>query len=481
MTPLWTSEEAARATGGRAQGHWKARGVSIDTRTLIPGDLFVALKAERDGHDFVASALERGAAAALVSRIPDGVTPDAPLLLVDDVLPALEDMARAARARFSGKVVAVTGSAGKTGSKEMLRTALGAQARVHAAEKSYNNHWGVPLTLARMPADADYAVIEIGMNAPGEIAPLSRLARPDVSIITTVAAVHLAAFANVEGIAREKASIVQGMDPGGTIILNRDIPTYPTLLRAARRAGVRVVRFGATGRPEYRCLDVRVTGNGTSVSARKGSEKFLYHVSAPGKHLALNALAVLAAIDALGADMGRAALSLSSWTSPEGRGARWNVVMGPGGLDGNILLIDESYNANPAAMEAALDVLASEEPEDGVGRVSRGRRIAFLGDMLELGESEKAIHAALADIPSMASVATVHCAGPLMKALHDALPVARRGEWFSSSEKMAAKTGKLLDAGDIAMVKGSLGSRMGCVVDAVKRMGVAVPANKSEE
>ncbi len=481
MSPLWTSADAARATGGTTQGNWEATGVSIDTRTLAPGDLFVALSAQRDGHDFVAAALDKGAAAALVSRIPDGVAPDAPLLLVDDVLPALEDLARASRKRFSGKVVAVTGSAGKTGSKEMLRTALGAQASVHAAEKSYNNHWGVPLTLARMPADADYAVIEIGMNAPGEIAPLSRLTCPDVSIITTVAAVHLAAFADVQAIAREKVSIVQGMEPGGTIVLNRDIPTYPTLLRAARRAGVRVVRFGASGRPEFKCLDVRVTGNGTSVSARKGSGKFLYHVSAPGRHLALNALAVLAAVDALGADMGRAALTLSSWTSPEGRGARWDVVMGPGGLDGHILLIDESYNANPAAMEAALDVLASEEPEDGVGRVSRGRRIAFLGDMLELGESERAIHAALADIPSMASVATVHCVGPLMQALHEALPVAKRGEWFSTSEKMAAKAGKLLDAGDIAMVKGSLGSRMGCVVDAVKRMGASVPANKSEE
>ena len=265
---LWTRDEAAAATGGASPRPWSASGVSIDTRSLAPGDLFVALTAARDGHDFVAQALANGAAAALVSRRPEGVPEDAPLLVVPDVLEALRALGRAARARFAGRVVAVTGSVGKTGSKEMLRTALGAQGSVHAAEKSFNNHWGVPLTLARMPADRDFAVIEIGMNAPGEIAPLARLARPHVALITTVEAVHLAAFRDVRGIAREKAAIFEGLEPGGAAVINRDIATYPILLAAARRAGARAVRFGRTGRPEFRLMEVRV---GASCHLRRGA------------------------------------------------------------------------------------------------------------------------------------------------------------------------------------------------------------------
>ena len=234
--PLWSRDAAVAATGGASARDWAASGVSIDTRSLQPGDLFVALSAARDGHDFVADALAKGAAAALVARRPEGVAADAPLLVVPDVLDGLRALARAARARFAGRVVAVTGSVGKTGTKEMLRTALGVQGTVHAAEKSFNNHWGVPLTLARLASDRDFAVIEIGMNAPGEIAPLARLARPHVAMITTVEAVHLAAFRDIRGIAREKAAIFQGLEPSGVAVLNRDTTTYPILLAAARRA-----------------------------------------------------------------------------------------------------------------------------------------------------------------------------------------------------------------------------------------------------
>lgn len=482
MTPvLWTRDAAAAATGGASPRDWCASGVSIDTRTLKPGDLFVALKDARDGHDFVAEALAKGAAAALVARRPEGVAADAPLLVVPNVLEGLRALARAGRARFGGKLVGVTGSVGKTGSKEMLRSALSAQAaRVHAAEKSFNNHWGVPLTLARLPADADFAVIEIGMNAPGEIAPLARLARPDVALITTVAAVHLAAFADLGGIAREKAAIFEGLGAGGVAVLNRDIESYPLLMAAAKRAGARPLRFGATGRPEFRLVEARVAETGTSVKARVRGAPFLFKLAAPGRHLALNALGVLAAIEALGGDIARAGLALARWVPPEGRGARWTVMLGPAGLDGAITLIDESYNANPAAMAAALEAFAGTQPRDGVGRVARGRRIAFFGDMLELGPNERDLHAALARVPALASVTTVHCAGPRMRALYDALPQGQRGEWFKTAEDMAARARRLLDAGDIAMVKGSLGARTACVVEAIKGMGEARPPETLE-
>ena len=231
---LWTSSEAAQATGGRATTKWEANGVSIDTRTIQPGDLFVALTAARDGHDFVSQALENGASSALVSRIPDDLTEDAPLLIVEDVQAALEALGRAARARTKARVVAITGSVGKTSTKEMLAAVLADQGRTHASVASYNNHWGVPLTLARMPADTQFAVIEIGMNHPGEIAPLAKMARPHVAIVTTVAAAHLEAFESIDGIAAEKGSICEGLEPRGVAVLNGDVPTYPILEQAAR-------------------------------------------------------------------------------------------------------------------------------------------------------------------------------------------------------------------------------------------------------
>jgi UDP-N-acetylmuramoyl-tripeptide--D-alanyl-D-alanine ligase len=362
----------------------------------------------------------------------------------------------------------------------MLRAALGAQGKVHAAEKSFNNHWGVPLTLARMPEDADHAVIEIGMNAPGEIAPLARLARPHVAIVTTVAAVHLAAFRDVEGIAREKGSIFEGLEPDGAAVMLRDIPTYPILLAAARRAGARVVRFGATGRTEFRLTEATVCEACTTAAALVRGRRFLFKLQAPGRHLAMNALGVFAAVEALGGDVARAALALARWTPPEGRGARWRVLLGPSGMDGAITLIDESYNANPAAMTAAFEVLATARPQDGMGRISRGRRVAFLGDMLELGPEERALHAGLAAAPALGAVAVVHCAGERMRALHQALPAGKRGDWFPDAAAMAARVGRLLDAGDIALVKGSKGSRVGLVVDAIKRMGEARPPETLE-
>jgi UDP-N-acetylmuramoyl-tripeptide--D-alanyl-D-alanine ligase len=294
---LWNSRDAAAATGGRVTRDWSATGISIDTRTLVPGDLFVALTAARDGHDFVAEALDKGAAAALVSHVPAGVPETAPLLVVADVQSALEALGRAGRARTGARVVAVTGSAGKTSTKEMVRHVLSAQGRTHAAEASYNNHWGVPLTLARMPADAEFAVIEIGMNRPGEIAPLARMARPDVAIVTTVAPAHLEAFDDIGGIAREKASIFEGLGPGGSAVFNADLDQTPILARAATATGAQAVRFGRSAN-RYRLVSAQLAGEKTVVEAALNGDRVLFKLGTPGRHFAMNGLAVLAAVEA---------------------------------------------------------------------------------------------------------------------------------------------------------------------------------------
>ena len=469
--PLWTAAEAEAATGGRAIGDWTAGGVSIDTRTLAPGDLFVALTAARDGHDFVAAALKAGAAAALVSRIPEGVAADAPLLVVPDVLAGLDALGRAARARTQARVVAVTGSVGKTSTKEMLRTVLAGQGRTHAAEASYNNHWGVPLTLARMPADTDYAVIEIGMSNPGEIAPLARMARPHVAMVTTIAPAHLEAFGALEGIAAEKAAIFEGLEPGGTAILNVDLPTSPILLDAARAVGATVIGFGAVDGADWRLVDVQLADEATVLKAERDGRPLLAKIASPGRHFAMNGLAVLAAARALGADDDLSACDLGRWLPPLGRGARERVTLDI--VDDHMAfdLIDDAFNANPASMAAALEVLAAARPRDGLGRIDRGRRIAILGDMLELGPDGADQHAALARLPFLDRIDTVHCVGPLMAALHDALPDDRAGETAATADDMAARAHHLVDAGDIVLVKGSKGSRVSLVVDALRKLG----------
>jgi len=468
---LWQSGEAALATGGSVTSDWQATGVSIDTRTLAPGDLFVALSAARDGHDFVATALKAGAAAALVSRIPDDVAPDAPLLVVEDVQAALEALGLAARERCGARVAAITGSVGKTSAKEMLREALAGQGRVHAAEASYNNHWGVPLTLARMPADTDFAVIEIGMNHPGEIAPLARMARPDVALITTIAAAHLEAFDDILGIAREKASIVEGLAGAGIAILPRDVAEFPILRDIARDAGARIVTFGETAGADMRLTDLRVSEGATVAQVRAGQEAFVLKVATEGAHFARNALGVLAAAEALGADRMQSVLGLGHWMPPSGRGTK-EVIHLDSARDGHSLtLIDDAFNANPTSMEAALDTLSRGTPRDGVGRIHRGRRIAILGDMLELGPVEARMHADLARLPAMRSVDVVHCVGPRMQTLWQALPETARGYWAATADEMAARADQVVDAGDIVLVKGSKGSQVSRVVDAIRKLG----------
>ena len=480
MSALWTAAEAATATGGEATGgrtggsaggsvgDWQVSGLSIDTRTLQPGDLFVALKAARDGHDFVAQALEKGAGAALVSHRPEGVAADAPLLIVEDVQTALEALGQAARARTRAKVIAVTGSVGKTSTKEMLACMLADQGRTHAAVASYNNHWGVPLTLARMPRDTEFAVIEIGMNHPGEIAPLALQARPHVAMVTTVAAVHLEAFDDVAAIAREKAAIMQGLEPGGVAVLNADIDEAQVLAQEAQKLGISQLWFGATA-TDYRVLTTQIRGEDTVAEVQCGAQDLSLTIQSLGVHFAMNALGALACVAAVGADVRRAAQVLALWSPVQGRGARVEVEMG----GGKLLILDDSYNANPTSMAAALALLAATPKlaAQGGGAAPAGRKIAYLGDMGELGPQEAALHAGLADLATLETLDSIHCIGPLMAHLHAALPLDKRGNHYATAADVLPDLPAQLRCGDIVLAKGSLSAGLSKVVDGIRELG----------
>lgn len=467
---LWTATEAAAATGGRATGDWAAQGVSIDTRTLQPGDLFVALQAARDGHDFVADALAKGAAAAMVSRIPEGLDNEDQLLIVEDVQSGLEALGRAARARTDARIVAITGSVGKTSTKEMLRDILSDQGRTHASVASYNNHWGVPLTLARMPTDTEFAVIEIGMNHPGEIAPLAKMARPHVAMITTVAPAHLEAFENIEGIAIEKASILEGLEPGGLAVLNNDCSTAAILEAKAHDVKRASIGFGEHGF-DFKIKNLTLHDDVTVVEATVHDQPLIFKVGAPGRHFAANGLGALASAQALGADLALAAQSLGRWSPYAGRGAREIIVLDPVDTEFTLELIDDSYNANPTSMAAALEVLAAARVRNDLGRVTQGRRIAILGDMKELGPTEARLHADLAHLEATKTLDRIHCVGPLMRHLFNALPEPQRGLWAETSEELVSSLRARLDAGDVVLVKGSLSMKLARVVDAIRKMG----------
>src|SRR6266545_4917814 len=388
---LWTVDEMVQAMGAERSGALPAAvgGISIDSRSIRLGEAFFAITGDnRDGHAFVAAALKGGAALAVVAAGRRGALglddiKDAPLLLVPDVLEGLRGLARAARARSNAKVIGVTGSVGKTGTKEALRLALAASGETHASVASYNNHWGVPLSLARCPASARYAVFEMGMNHAGEIEPLTRLVRPHDAIVTTVEPVHLEFFGSLEAIADAKAEIFLGLEPGGAAVINRDGPQYARLADRARRAGVeRIVAFGEHAKADARLLKCALHPDRSTVQARILGTDVTYKLGASGRHVVLNSLAVLAAVALVGADLALAALALAELQPTRGRGARVTLEL-PGGA---ALLIDESYNANPASMRAALALL-------GQSAVSgRGRRIAVLGDMLELGQSAAEFH-----------------------------------------------------------------------------------------
>jgi UDP-N-acetylmuramoyl-tripeptide--D-alanyl-D-alanine ligase len=448
--PLWTSGEIAGATGGEALGApFAASGVSIDTRTLKPGDLFVALTGERDGHDFLDTAREAGASAALVSRITGAL----PAVKVADTLHGLELLAAAARDRSPARRCAVTGSVGKTSVTQAIAAALRLAGRAHAPVKSFNNHIGVPLTLAALPRDVEFAVFELGMNHAGEIGPLSRLVRPQVAVITTVGPVHTENFADGEaGVARAKAEIFEGLEPGGVAILNADDRWFELLSDAARAAGAKVLSFGRGEGCDARLLAFEPAG-GARIRTRIHGEEISFAIAQTGAHWGPNSLAVLLAVEALGAPREAALQALADFAPLAGRGLSRRLAM----RGGEITLIDESYNANPVSMRAAISTLAQ----------APGRRIAVLTDMLELGPDAARHHAELAGPLDAADVAATYLAGPSMRHLHDALPRGRRGVWAHTAAELAPAVLAALEPGDTVMVKGSNGSQASFIVQAL--------------
>jgi UDP-N-acetylmuramoyl-tripeptide--D-alanyl-D-alanine ligase len=453
-------------------------GISIDTRTLQPGDLFFAIQGERaDGHDYVAAAFERGALAAVVDEAHAGALKHlGTLYIVHDVLKALEGLGRAARKRSRARIIAVTGSVGKTSTKEMLRKVLSDAGPTHASDKSYNNHWGVPLTLARLPENARYAVFEIGMNHAGEIAPLVDMVRPHVAVVTHVAPVHLEHFSGVEDIARAKAEIFSGLAKGGVAVINRDVETFPILKEAAEAspAGY-ILSFGENVAADARLTRFEPEATFSRVSVSLLGQELNFRLGAPGRHMAVNALAVLLAARAVGVDFGAIADSLAEVAPAQGRGTRESLRRDRDDPESGFLLIDESYNANPASMRAALQLLGAAQP------AGEGRRVAVVGDMLELGPTAPALHAALRDDIERDAVDLVFAAGPLMRHLFDALPPEKRGAWAETAAALEPIVAAALRSGDVVMVKGSNASKLHALAAGLKRRFAAPELQMNED
>ncbi|TPN43754.1 MULTISPECIES: UDP-N-acetylmuramoylalanyl-D-glutamyl-2,6-diaminopimelate--D-alanyl-D-alanine ligase [unclassified Mesorhizobium] len=463
MTLLWTSEALVTAMDGRPLGPMPEgiSGISIDSRSLQPGDAFFAIKGEAmDGHDFATAAIKAGAGVLVVAegKLPSLGRLTAPIVVVEDVLVALEKLGVAARARSQAKIIAVTGSAGKTTTKEALRHVLSAVGKVHASAQSFNNHWGVPLTLARMPMDCDYAVFEIGMNHPDEIRPLVKMVRPHVAIVTMIAAAHLGFFRNLDEIAKAKAEIFEGIEPDGAAILNRDDARFKLLDKMAHAAGVEhVYGFGENTRSTFKLTKCELHADHSDIAARIGGHDMIARIGAPGRHMVQNVLAVLGAAHLVSADLDKVVLALADLSAERGRGKR-HVLRHPGGP---ITLIDESYNANPASMAAAMALL-NTTPVAG-----EGRRIAVLGDMLELGDHSAKLHAALADLIVGAGTQTVFLGGPEMKALAEALPAEIQTEYRAGAAELKPVLLAALKPGDVVMIKSSKGIGFAKLVDAL--------------
>lgn len=461
MRPLWTVAEVVAATGGRPEGLLEGPigSISIDSRDIQPDALFVAIKGDtHDGHDFVGKALEQGAAAALVSEAFHARNGGSKLIVVADPLAALTKLAVAARARSQAQIVAVTGSAGKTTTKEAMRTVFAAVGETHASVKSFNNHWGVPLTLARLPREARFGVFEIGMNHAGEITPLVKLVRPHISVITTVAAAHLEFFASVADIAVAKAEIFLGLEPGGTAVLNGDHEYLHILFGRAREAGVsRIVTYGFDESCDWRITGYEARGGRTHLSVVHDGQVHELSLQVQGRHMAANVVAALAAASLAGEGPSTAAAALASFGAPEGRGE--SARLGP--ADRPLLLVDESYNANVASMTAALDVFAGASAPGG-------RKVLVLGDMLELGPLGPELHASLKDAVLKSGADRIYLVGRAIDALGKAL-----GEGFvtaqaASIDEIAEAILSSLAHGDAVMVKGSNGVRLSSLVKLIR-------------
>ena len=463
MTLLWTSADLVSAMHGRPFGSLPAgvSGISIDSRSVTKGEAFFAIKGDRvDGHDFASLAAANGAALLVVSeaRLPALGRLTVPMIVVPDVLKALVDLGCAARDRSAARIIAVTGSVGKTTTKEMLRQALAPSGAVHASVASFNNHWGVPLTLARMPENTAYGVFEIGMNHPDEIRPLVQMVRPHVAIVTTVAAAHLGNFKNLAEIAAAKAEIFEGVVAGGHALINRDNDQFKLLEKAAQAAEVSHVHsFGAHAKAEYRLIEYASGPEGGVLWASIGGQTLEIPMGAPGRHIAENAVAVLGAVHLAGADVEKAMQALSTMQPETGRGRRHTLSTG----SGTFVLIDESYNANPASMAAAIALLRDTVPAEG------GRRIAVLGDMLEMGEFSAKVHAELAQPLIKAGIEDVWLAGPDMAALRDALPEEVRCEYRPDVEALLPEVVEWVRPGDVLVVKSSKGTGFNRIVSAL--------------
>lgn len=457
---LWTSDELVKATRGTLHGPaFEIADLVIDSRKVTPGCLFVALPGERvDGHDYVATALQSGAAAALVSRVPEALNSDACLLVVNDVLDGLWDIARAARARSSATVLAVTGSVGKTGTKDTLAAALAVFGSVHASAGNLNNHIGAPLSLSRLPRDADYAVLELGMNHLGEISALTRLARPDLAIITNVEETHIGHFRDLEQIAEAKSEIFEGLEQDrGLAVLNRDNAHFYFCADRAEAAGARIVSFGRSEDADIRLIGAECGSDGSNIVVRVAGRQLAYRIDGIGMHWAFNSVGVLACIHALGLDLNKASKAIRDVTAKAGRGRQEKIAFGENGL----LLIDESYNASPASVTAALEVLAMTKP------TASGRRIAILGDMLELGERSDFLHLELL-AKVCASADLVFTVGPLMGRMGHNLPPMLYGGHGATADDVVPLVIDTLCEGDVVLVKGSLGMAMAPIVGAIR-------------
>lgn len=471
---LWTSSDAERATNGRSTQDWQAYGISIDTRSIQAGDIFIALKGDHsDGHLYVKNALEKGAAAAIVSEVPEGLDSSAPLLIVQDTLKAMEDLGQASRHRSAAKIIAVTGSVGKTGTKAMLAAAFGAQGQTHASQASFNNHWGVPFSLADMDAGSDYGIFEIGMNHSGEITNLTTQVKPDIAIITTVAAAHMGNFESVEEIARAKAEIFDGVKEGGAAVLNANNEWFGLLKELAENKGLKVYTFGEGDNYDAQLMHCLEAANGSRVTAKVLDEEIQFTLPIPGRHIVQNLLSVLLAVKLAGGSLQKAAQALQKAEGLAGRG-RQEIIQSREASN-PITLIDESYNASPIAMRAAFKVLALIDPGRG------GRRIAVLGDMRELGDDAARLHAELALPLEAAGVQLVYTCGPLMKNLYNALPQDKRGAHHDDSKEMAKIVPEVLVPGDVVLVKGSRGGgekpRMQVIVEALRSLPTNAPAS----
>lgn len=460
--PLWTSAEIEKATGGRLSGdRFEATGITYNSREIVPGDLFLALKGARDGHDFAASAFAAGAAGAITEHPVEG----GPSVVVADTLRALEALGIASRDRSPHvRRGAVTGSVGKTSVTQAIKAGLDLAGAAHASIKSYNNHIGVPLTLARMPRTVQRAVFEIGMNAPGEIAPLSKMVRPHAACVTTVGPVHIEAFVDGEaGVAAEKAAIFEGLAPDGVAVLNGDSGFATVLDAAARNAGARLAVFGTSVGHDARLLDFAPGPEGAWVKAEFHGKPIDFSLRQSGFHWGLNSLCVLLMLDALEVPLETGLAALADFEPLAGRGQTM-VVQAPGGA---FTLIDESYNANPLSMAAGFRSLGAKPVGPG------SRRVVVLTDMLELGEQSRALHEGLAGPIVAAGLDLVHTAGPEMKRLHHGLPPERRGLWRETAAELAAEAADLVAPGDVVMVKGSNGSKASLVAKALAALGGA--------